>query len=309
MLLALLRAMVERGHQVNVVLSQDHTEITAPYVIDGIHVWPRVDKNDPFKFLANTDVIVTHLENTQRASILGQMNAVPVVHVCHNTFTQTRQWMLKGCPALVVYNSEWMAKHFADVDFRSIIVRPPVHTADYATTPGDAITLINLFESKGSKTFYALAERFPDRQFLGVRGAYGEQVIRDLPNVEILAHIDGDHMRDKVYSRTRILLVPSIYESWGRVGIEAMASGIPVLAHPTPGLRESLGDAGVFADRDDIDSWERQLRLLLDGRRWNAASRRAKERAVELDPAEDLALWCLTVEEVVGGYPRIRRRP
>lgn len=306
MALALLRALVDRGHHVDVVLSQTHKGIPAEYVIDGMRVHPYRDKQDPFRFLGDTDVIVTYLENTQRASTLGQMYGIPVVHLCHNTFPPTKKWLLRGGPALAVYNSQWMADHFADVDVRSIIVHPPVPTADYATTPGDAITLINLFESKGSKVFYALAERFPDQQFLGVRGGYGEQVINGLPNVEILDHVDGDRMRDQVYARTRVLLMPSIYESWGRTGVEAMCSGIPVIAHPTPGLRESLGDAGIFADRDDVDAWERELRRLLDGRRWRSASRRAKARAAELDPAGDLVRWCEAVESLLR--PAVSRR-
>lgn len=300
MLLALLRALAERGHHVDVVLSQQHKEIKKPYTIHGLNVWPYQNKQDPFRFLGDSHLIVTHLENTQRASILGQMNGTPVIHVCHNTFPQTHQWLLRGGPSLAVYNSQWMADHFSDVKARSMIVPPPVFVEDYATTPGDCVTLVNLFDSKGAKTFYALAERFPDRQFLGVKGAYGKQEMRpDLPNVEVIDHIDGDHMRDKVYARTKVLLVPSIYESYGRVGVEAMASGIPVLAHPTAGLKESLGVAGIFCDREDVDAWESELRKLLDGRRWNKASRLAKARVAQLNPTGDLARWVDAVERLV----------
>ncbi|WP_262928542.1 glycosyltransferase family 4 protein [Streptomyces sp. CBMA152] len=51
-------------------------------------------------------------------------------------------------------------------------------------------------------------------------------------------------MREHVYSRSRVILMPSLYESWGRVAVEAFASGIPVIAHTTPGLVESMGEAG-----------------------------------------------------------------
>ena len=39
-----------------------------------------------------------------------------------------------------------------------------------------------------------------------------------------------DHTTDmrSVYAQTRVLLVPSVYESYGRVALEAAASGIPL---------------------------------------------------------------------------------
>src|SRR5690606_41582358 len=103
---------------------------------------------------------------------------------------------------------------------------------------------------KGAETFYALAGRCPQTRFLGGKGGYGVQILprgnNALPNVEIVEHLPPERMRDEVYARTRVLLMPSAYESWGRVGVEAMCSGIPVIAHLTAGLRESLGDAGAF---------------------------------------------------------------
>lgn len=299
MVLAMLRALVERGHEVDVLLSQRHPEITGPYELHGIRVHPHRGKEDVFAFLASTDVIVAHLENTPRATALGESFRIPTVKVAHNTFAATRAQLQRGV-SLAVYNSRWMAEEFSNLAVDSVVIRPPVSVGEYQTVPGDAITLINLFEPKGPKVFYALAERFPKQKFLAVRGAYGEQVIRDLPNVEHVGHIDGDHMRDQVYARTKILLVPSEYESWGRVGIEAMCSGIPVIAHPTPGLTESLGEAGIFHDRSKIDEWEAAINALLKPRAYSAASKRALARAAELDPTSDLEHWCAAMETLAA---------
>lgn len=307
---ALLRALVERGHEVDVVLS--HPAPSGPYELDGVRVRPFRSKADPFDYTDQADAIITHLENTQRASMIGRMRGVPVVHVLHNTYAQTRGWLRKCSPSLAVYNSQWMRRDYeswlSSIGHplpSAVVVRPPVHAGEYATKHGSAVTLINLFPPKGSGTFWALVERMPDVQFLAVRGAYGEQVIREgLPNVEIIDNTP--RIRDEVYARTKILLMPSEYESWGRTGVEAMASGIPVIAHPTPGLRESLGDAGIFVDRDDLDGWEREIRRLLAPRAYGAASKRARARSAELDPAEDLARWCAAVEQLSEQRGRLR---
>lgn len=320
MMHALLVSLVDAGHTVDVILSREHQGVTDPYTLDGVTVHPRQDKGDPLRWLGDPDrrpdVLVTHLENTDRATILGHVYRVPTVHVCHNTFDSTKIALLRR-PALIVANSEWMAE---DVRAwwtdrlpaqrampRMMVIRPPVRVTDYATSPGDRVTLINATEAKGASLFYALADRFPHRRFLAVHGAYGEQDRRSRPNVEFIGHLAGDAMRQSVYARTRVLLMPSIYESWGRVGIEAACSGIPTIAHPTPGLVESLGDAGIFADRTDLDQWIRALRRLQDRKAYATASRLARARARGLDPTAELAQWVETVEVIGHGGARTRR--
>jgi glycosyltransferase involved in cell wall biosynthesis len=86
-----------------------------------------------------------------------------------------------------------------------------------------------------------------------------------------------------VYAQTSVILAPSRYESWGRVPLEAAVSGIPTIAHPTRGLRESLGTAALFADRDSPDEWERSVRLLEDQRVFSSVSETARRRALALE--------------------------
>jgi glycosyltransferase involved in cell wall biosynthesis len=114
------------------------------------------------------------------------------------------------------------------------------------------------------------------------------------------------NMRDDVYAQTRILLMPSDYESWGRVGVEAMASGIPVVAHPTPGLTESLGDAGTFVHRDDTAGWVKAIRSLRSPKNFSAASKAAKARVEQLNTHRDLQTWVAAIENVVKVNPRRR---
>jgi hypothetical protein len=301
---AMLRALVARGHEVDITLSRQAGE---PYVLDGIRVWPG---RDPKTLIPGAGVLVTHLENTPVATLLGRWHRLPVVQVLHNTLDVTKRYA--PAAALAVCNSEWMRANYAsalgDAMPPAIVVRPPVMAADYATMPGDMVTLINLRPDetspdgtvlgKGAELFWQLAEMLPDVKFLGVKGAYGRQMVRDLPNVEVIKHVPHHRMRDEVYSRTRVLLVPSNYESWGRVAVEAMSSGIPVIAHPTPGLTEALGSAGALVDRDDPLAWVAEIERLTcpDCRQDEAYA--ALRRAAELDPTDDLNRWCDTVEDL-----------
>jgi hypothetical protein len=302
----MLATLVEAGHEVVAQLT-DPGGPGEPYMLDGVSVRPYRGNRDAVHAVVEDrpDVLITHLKGTPQATMLGDLYGLPVVHVLHNDHINERNWLTRQ-PSLVVYNSAWVQASCLGWWRRTqtgsppsgIVVRPPVIAADYAARPGDRVTLINLCANKGGRIFWNLAERMPDVSFLAVEGAYGEQIVRDLPNVEVQQHVPGPMMREAVYGRTRILLMPSSYESWGRTAVEAMCSGIPVVAHPTPGLLECLAAAGTFVDRDNLDGWERQIRRLLRCHEWAAASERATQRAAELNPDADLCRWVQSVESV-----------
>jgi hypothetical protein len=309
MVWSMFRALVERGHDVSVWLSR-YSGDREPYELDGVRVVPLAARLDFASQVKSADVLVSHLENVPSVGALARGYGKPFVAVCHNTFTKTFRDMASGSTALAVYNSLWMQRE-AELYFQdypkmvrpaeTMMVRPPVFAEDYkARRPGDHITLINCNPDKGGEVLRDLAKRMPDTRFLAVRGSYGEQVdYSGLSNVEVLDHVSGHDMRERVYARTKVLLMPSSYESWGRVGVEAMASGIPVVAHPTPGLCESLGEAGIFVDRNDLDGYEATLRKLLTRTEYGLASKRAKTRSAELNPSAELAAWCDAVEALV----------
>jgi hypothetical protein len=304
MLVSMLRPLVDRGHDVSVWLSR-YGRAHEPYEYRGIQVVPLETRLDFAAAVRKADVLVSHLECVPSTAALARGYSKPVVVICHNTHRPSFRDAAAGGTALAVYNSQWMraeAELFLAEYPKSVrpaaelIVRPPVFAEEYATKPGRKVTLVNCNPEKGGRVLESLARRMPEIEFMAVRGAYGEQVLPDLPNVEIVEHLDGTQMRERVYACTRVLLMPSSYESWGRVGVEALASGIPVIAHPTPGLCESLGEAGIFVDRNDVAGYEAVLRKVLQPAEYRLASKRAKARSAELDPAAELAAWCDAVE-------------
>nr|WP_206442221.1 glycosyltransferase family 4 protein [Streptomyces boncukensis] len=299
MLHTLLRALADAGHEAHVVTTSqaegepeyDHQGVTVHRAGPLGTVPELLDRLAPA-------ALVTHHQETPHATQYGRTRGVPVVQIIHNEMHHTRVWLHKR-PALVVFNTLWIQRECARYRVPGIVVHPPISPDEHATTPGELVTLVNLNAHKGGEILYQLAERMPDVAFAGVIGGHGEQVIRwDVPNVEIIPHTAA--MRRDVWARTRVLLMPSVYESYGMAAIEAMCSGIPVIAAPTPGLVESLSWSGTFAVRDDLDAWVSAIRSLLLPDRWVAASAAALERVAELDPRPELDAWVSAVERLEG---------
>lgn len=312
MLHAILVDLARRGHDCAVTYPKAKAD-----ELDGIPIRPTPPRDNRLVEAARAaDILITHLDVTPRAMRVARAAGRPLVHLVHNDGQLPFHGVTADRAELVVWNSEWIAERYANWPGRSLIVRPPVTVADYVSAanpvgPDGDITLINLTQAKGAGTFYALAETMPERSFLGVRGAYGTQIEprnlrKRLNNVELLFHVAASRMRAEVYSRTRILLVPSSYESWGRVAIEASAAGIPVIAHPTPGLRESLGPDGLFAEHGKPAQWARIIKALDDPGYYRERAIIGIERADELEKVTnaDLDALALHLEEVLHAYPR-----
>jgi D-inositol-3-phosphate glycosyltransferase len=79
---------------------------------------------------------------------------------------------------------------------------------------------------------------------------------------------DGALRRSELAERIRratILLVTSHTETFGLVALEASASGIPVIARDTGGLREAVlnGTTGLLVEGDDPTAWAGAIERLL----------------------------------------------
>lgn len=289
----LLRGLADRGHRVEVATFLRRRQ--ASYTLDGIRV-------DPGEYAQQTarraDVVIAHLGSAGPDALQPLRFDAPTVRIVHGLPFDPRR--LEGA-ALAVANSRFTAAEIRRSWRGPIVVaRPPTDPREFRAIPGDRVTAINLSEPKGGDLFWAVAELLPDVAFLGVRGGYGRQILRQLPNVAII----GPHlplMASQVYGRTKLLLVPSRAETWGMAAVEALASGIPVLARPLPALRESLGRAGNWCDSDDPAVWAAEISDLLGARRWAGAAHRSRRRSRELDPEAERQRFADAVEAIARG--------
>lgn len=284
-----LRTLKSRGHDVLILTTMSEET----FRVDGMTVsglgWGATDR------LRDADVCISHAGDTVgRASEAARAAGVPHVVLVH------------GAPPpcepdadMIVANSEATAAELQHYRAPVIVAHPHTRFKDHHGPTGQFTTLVNLSGPKGGRVFRRTAARCRDLPFLGVRGGYGGQVVIPVTDHNVATINPVADMRH-VWSQTRILMMPSEVETWGMVGVEAMCSGIPVIAHPTPGLRESLGDAGIFVDRDDVDGWVQQVRRLQSPDWYAQASKKALARARELCDGTGTRRFADAVEALVG---------
>lgn len=296
----LLKAAAQAGHDVTMWCTHQDARRSwrgnePPVVFDGVkivRVRNAILGSQQVKAW-KPDVVVSHHDHVTLAIKAAKLIGARSVFLTHNDYALNAR-PLRADPDLVIHNSQHVADTLAQYGTprEQMIFHPPL-TPDRHTVPstGDALTLINLNRDKGAELFYKLAETMPERKFVGVIGGHGEQIIcRRLPNVEILDH--GPDMQ-RVWSRTRVLLMPSEFESYGLTAVEAGINGIPTIAHPTTGLRENLGPDGIFADRDAPSEWVSQISNLEIGKNYERASKAATALAdaAMRDTQETLSKW------------------
>ncbi|MFL5826723.1 MAG: glycosyltransferase family 4 protein [Thermoleophilaceae bacterium] len=108
----------------------------------------------------------------------------------------------------------------------------------------------------------------------------------------------GDDVLHSLYRIADLTVVPSIYEPFGLVALEAMASGCPCLVADTGGLREVVPNENVglrFHSRDPESLGEMAERLLTDEALRDRLVAEAQEHVLGFD-------WADVARQVAGIY-------
>ena len=211
------------------------------YTHNGIEVY--TDDNNYLEHYKKADVIITHLGKTGKALNTCRKLNKPLIFISHNT---TRYAAIETHKNVgVIYNAQW-TRDKLPYENDSTTCHPMCVFPELPKSQGDHVTLVNCNENKGVRTLRAIAKT--GIKCLGVKG-YGIQIKGDYELLE------QDENIYNILNRTKVLIMPSKKESWGRIGAEALCMGIPVIAHENEGINECLGDCAWYIDRSDYKGY------------------------------------------------------
>ncbi|NID16764.1 glycosyltransferase family 4 protein [Luteibacter yeojuensis] len=126
----------------------------------------------------------------------------------------------------------------------------------------------------------------------GLRRAFPSDWVRH-KNIRVLQSVPPERMLE-IYASVDTVLVPTRYEAFGFVALEAMSCGLPVIGFDTTGTAEvcANGETALLVPRDDIDGLAKSIRALADPDLRATMGRAGRERA----------LSCFTEDQGVSAY-------
>lgn len=260
-----------------------------------VHLTPVAENADALRSWG-PELVIAQQWATQEASQAATALGIPFVMLVHGPGQY--EHFMPQCD-LVVFNSVELRRAATPAIGRTpaMVVHPPVFRHDYETgSTGEYITFFGPAPHKGIDTFLAVAAALPDEKFLWVT----DEASNTMPgNVETVRR-----RRDvrSIYACTKLLLMPSVYESYGRVAIEAAMSGIPTVASDLPGIREATASLAAFVPAGA--AWESAVRAVLAD--YETYRRQAIALAAMRDPAAELAMLEEQLQRIAASG---RRRP
>ena len=255
---------------------------------------------------------------------LGKQYPWPLSRFEHATMTRADGWIAFGesvrqalaarpgyarLPGQVIPPGVDVERFVPDLDARARVRRQ----LDW---PADAVVvgfLGRFVSEKGIRVLRGALERTPARwHALFVGGGPLEAELREFerryaPRVRVVTGIPHERVPDWINAMS-IACLPSLTttrwrEQFGRVLIEAMACGVPVLASDSGEIPFVVGDAGVIVPEGDLDAMATALqRLVADGHE------RDRLAAAGLDRARTRFAWPIVARAHLAFFDALLER-
>lgn len=268
---------------------------------------------------------VVHVNLTDQGDGLGPLAAAvvaraPTVAVLHNVIpgrAAVRERVSRAAlrrPCAVVAVSEVVARYVRSAGVSADVIEnglPPVTAAADARgilgLPPHGIVVGGVGRLHRQKGWDVLARaaaivraRRADARFVVLGEGAERASLAESPHLELLGYREDAAALGAAFD---ILVVPSRYEAFGLVALEAMQLGVPVVAANVGGLPRVVGDAGVLVPPEDPAALGAALLRLIDdpALRQELGSRGSRRARAEFGSVRMAA-------ETLYVYERVQRR-
>jgi glycosyltransferase involved in cell wall biosynthesis len=294
-------------HRTLQAINGDKFVLTAtdePYTFEGIDV-QQIDASNVLDILSDPRPIAKQLTSFNAKVVIGQnelslaaVNAAKIANAISIVSVHTppqygggiKHAMLEADYA--IYNTKTSAEQWGEPN--ALVIHPPISPLPSNTkASGDAYTVLSSLKNKGVETVLELAKMYPNKRFIIVRSpaepTHGihnlEERASQLPNVELHPRVSPEEVY-KYLEQTRILLVPSRYETYGMSAIEAAGYGIPCVHVDTPHVYEGIGEGAILVPGLNKDATAAAIDII--EKNYEIYSLNARKRAEWLHVRQDI---------------------
>jgi glycosyltransferase involved in cell wall biosynthesis len=129
-----------------------------------------------------------------------------------------------------------------------------------------------LVKQKGFDILIKSFVKLPDNKFelkiagAGVEEEYLKSLAKGNKNIQFIGHV---HNLSEFLKDIDIVVIPSIWEAWGNVCVEAKAAGKIVIASDTGGLTEQLEKYGFLFPPQDVNALINQIKNVIALSDWS----------------------------------------
>ena len=248
------------------------------YDFEGIIINEVLESDEELdSYILEADILVSQLMLSPTVIKYSDKYKKPLIWLLHGFFEGFTKFM-KNNKIIKIFNSKNVLVDFSnksnyiiqnyhiiypftDFDKLSKFKDKEIERREY-------ITFINPVQNKGAELVIQIAKKNLKRKFLIVEGGYSHQEqkqylteFRNLSNCHIIKNTND--IINEIYLKSRIVLMPSKYESYGMVASEASCLGIPVIINrEAKGLNENLGKLSLGGHDHDFKSYQRIIESL-----------------------------------------------